>query len=474
MTAATIELDETVMDEVTFTRNAQNILCDLDYDKIPLTVAELVPFLKNQSPDDIEWLIHLVMTLAHGRPRKIELLALFLQSLTNACAVASALQTAIINCSFDSAYEHMKSTWKLLFHLVELNVLEKEAIVNRIKDKLSLHPSDSLLCNCYIWLGGFVTQINPDLVKQLANGARAHANRLKRQECETRHLQHLIESMDSYTKDQWKSHHELLRDLYPKESIGYALYHDNVEMLQRVIGGKKGKEEKPLELSYLDPSSTPFLEKKTPLEIAARYGAVSCLDFLITSSQKIKLSAALENWRNLFWESCIGGNSALVRTVYDLGEPLRENQDEDLNFSREVNICAATFNLDLFEWIVGTVKYNIIESETEAGKSLLATAVKANYLDLVIWAIQHGANINRRSGRNSQSPLFYAIKFNNSIAVKIFLSSKNLELSPEDKDCIIQFAAMYSQPTILKILLADHRFSAATATPEKFVCFVYI
>lgn len=470
---ATVELDETVMDEVTFTRNAQNLLCDLESDKIPLTVAEFVPFLKNQSPDDIEWLVHLIMTLAHGRPRKIELLALFLQSLTHTCAVASSLQMAIINCSFESVYEHMKSTWKLLFHLIELNVLEKEAVVNRIKDELSLRPSDSLLCNCYIWLGGFVTQINPDLVKKLANGAQAHANRLKKQDCETRHLQHLIESMNSYTNDQWKSHHELLRDLYPKESIGYALYHDNVEMLQRVLGGKKGKKEKPLELSYLDPSSTPFLGKKTPLEIAARYGAVSCFDFLIASFQDVERLAAFER-RNLFRESCVGGNSALVRTAYDLGGGLKETQDENSNFSREVNICAATFNLDLFEWIVGTVKYSIIDSEPEVGKSLLATAVKANYLDLVMWAINHGADINRRSGRNSLSPLFYAIKFNNSIAVKIFLSSKNLELSPEDKEGIIQFAAMYSQPAILKILLADHRFSAVTATPENFVCFVYI
>lgn len=105
--------------------------------------------------------------------------------------------------------------------------------------------------HAYIWLASFIAEVNQTLLEPLAKIARSYLKRIKMQGGETRYPQFLISSMES-SKDQWKSDNDLLRELYPKDCIGYAIYHDNNELLQDLLQRKKTKKATGLEISYLE------------------------------------------------------------------------------------------------------------------------------------------------------------------------------------------------------------------------------
>ena len=431
-------------------------LVQLEPDNLKTAALEIAGLLTGK-PSEIDRFANCVLNVAHARFRTVERLAQLVHDVADELDTKEAFVEQLV--AFALRYRGTKrTTMRLLFELADRNVVSPDVLTEYVKEHIETRRR-KVLCYVYLWLSPFLER---RVVEKLSKAALEFAAGRKLAGVPNPHLEKLLARMKSYDKSQWEEHKRLIRDVYPEETLGYAICHDNIELFQKGCASKRDKLTN-LCLSALDPGPA-GLPTKAVGNMTAYYGAVDCFRFLTQRD-------AMDNRVSLFdsddcLEDCLaGGSIEIFRNVIDL-ELVREGV-----LTRSIPACAATDHFEILQWLETYMDIDV-NNVREGRKSILAAAAKVNNIEMMRWAIERGADVNATSGRHGWTPIFYAVRYSNMDAFLFLFSRDDVSLTCESTHIIYQ-AAQYAQKDIMQ-----HLVSHLTLSPNIFakdsVCFSFI
>ena len=434
-------------------------LLQLAPDNVKAAAVEIAGLLKGK-PSEIDRLTNCVLNVAHVRFRMIERLAQVIQDVMDELDTKEAFVERFVD--FALLFRGtMRSTMRLLFELADRNVVSPEVLTRLVKEHMETRRR-KVLCYVYLWLSPFVFGCEPRAVERLYKEALDFVAGRKLAGLQNAHLEKLVARMESYDKAQWEEHKRLIRDVYPEDTLGYAIWHDNIELFQKGCSRKLDNLTK-LCLSALDPGPA-RLPTKSVGNVTAYYGAVECFRFL-TKRDAFTSKMYLFDIDDCVQDCLVGGSMEIFRNVYDL-----QLIPEEL-LTRSIPACAATDHLEILQWLERDRDIDV-NAVHEGQKTILAAAAKVNNTEMMRWAIERGADVNATSGRHGWTPIFYAVRYSNIDAFLLLFSRDDVSLTCESTH-IIHHAALYAQKDIIQHLLSRLKLGPNVFAKDS-VCFSFI
>lgn len=237
-------------------------------------------------------------------------------------------------------------------------------------------------------------------------------------------FKHFLDKLNELKANDWALFNHFVSNCgFQSSSPMYAILHDDVSFFQQ---RKNQASIVDIIDNNMRVSENCFIRypqlnhRCTLLQLAAYYGSVKCFHYLLENGADPKLED--EIGLNLMHYAVIGANREIITKVQQL----------DFKFDiGSISLIAETFRNSFFYWLLDKITVDIEESQLQTG-TILHRACSANNIDIILFCISSGININVFDNLNL-TPLFYAASNCSIDAINVLLGHKDIKWSLSDK-----------------------------------------
>lgn len=384
--------DQHARDEAELVIGLQRLLFGLNTENFDETKETLKSSIFLLTRDRVEQLARNIFFTARFRAMQIELLSelvSFLGALTDKYENLSELKLFLLQLFFEPSFHDefsYKETWRyfFLYHCMKRGVYSPKEIVKQILD---FPESDEFNGQAHIIRAWFAPEIQEIDVEYFDRLDFVETTFVGKEENETRVFdvltaQNLVEPLRA---NDWLLLKRCREFGYTvDQDIVIFIMTDDVNALQKLSASPDFDIDQIIEPSLFSRSAI-LQDSTTLIAFAAALGSIECFKFLLLN----KASLEIETWNDLSTSlasfAVAGGNPEIVRLV----------EQNNCPFDTAIYVAVQYHRNNIFYWIYSKKNFEIDHSNEERYGTLLHRAAKANNVELALFCIDHGCDINR-------------------------------------------------------------------------------
>ncbi|EAY11041.1 hypothetical protein TVAG_410440 [Trichomonas vaginalis G3] len=217
-----------------------------------------------------------------------------------------------------------------------------------------------------------------------------------------------------YAADNWKVYKQFLESGFIPDSFGDAIYHDNVEVLQKVMEKEGFNIDEPLIWIYA--KRLPIIYNPQPIDLAAFLGSKNCFKVLLEKGAKVDEKTVI---------MAISGNCT------DLAKQI---EDKIVKIDNSMLMAAKYHNIEAMEWL----------SSKGANYPDLFHTIDSYNFRAMLFSLNHGADAKKHDDQGitatrlaAQGGIPGALKYLAKLGAEVGIEEYSIALCNDDRCYLI-------------------------------------